>query len=54
MGISVESGLNTGVIMHFAAVAEMYTLCFIFGEFEIIFNGPVVYLDIVEVDILLS
>ena len=38
--------------MHFVVVAEMYTLCFVFGEFEIIFNGPVVYL-IVGVDVLL-
>ena len=29
--------------MHFVEVAEMYTLCFVFGEFETIFNGPVVY-----------
>ena len=33
--------------MHFVEVAEMYTLCFVFGEFETIFNC----LDIVGVDI---
>ena len=27
--------------MHFVEIAEMYTLCFVFGEFETIFNGPV-------------
>ena len=41
--------------MRFAELAEMYTLCFAFGEFETIFNGPVVYifLDTVGVDVLL-
>ena len=29
--------------MHFVEVAEMYTLCFVFREFETIFSSPVVY-----------
>ena len=29
--------------MYFAEVAEMYTLCFVLGEFETISNGLVVY-----------
>ena len=30
--------------MHYVEVPEMYTVCFVFGEFETIFNGPVYFI----------